>query len=254
MATEADSVFFNISPSDVVSKWLGESEKLVKELFQQARDSRPAIIFIDEVDSLCSARSEKEHDATRRIKNQLLGQMDGVGANNDGILVLGATNIPWALDEAFRRRFQKRVYIPLPDKLARKRMFEIYVGKTRHDLQPADYDVLAEKTEGYSGADIKIVVQDALMLPIHKASHFKQVSGPSPTDPSTQVDDLWTPCDSQDPSAVQMPLSKVPAGKLVVPNVRLPHFLEAIRKNCPTVGDEHLKRFEDFTAQFGQEG
>jgi vacuolar protein-sorting-associated protein 4 len=105
VATEAQSTFFSVSSSDLVSKWMGESERLVKQLFQMARDSKPAIIFIDEVDSLCGSRGEGESEASRRIKTEFLVQMQGVGNNMDGILVLGATNIPWQIDSAIRRRF-----------------------------------------------------------------------------------------------------------------------------------------------------
>ncbi|KAF4089500.1 hypothetical protein AMELA_G00067110 [Ameiurus melas] len=105
VATEANnSTFFSISSSDLVSKWLGESEKLVKNLFELAREHSPSIIFIDEVDSLCGSRSENESEAARRIKTEFLVQMQGVGNDNKGILVLGATNIPWTLDSAIRRR------------------------------------------------------------------------------------------------------------------------------------------------------
>lgn len=104
VATEAQATFFSISSSDLVSKWLGESEKLVKQLFEMAREAKPAIIFIDEVDSLCSARSDNESESARRIKTEFLVQMNGVGVDNDKVLVLGATNIPWQLDAAIRRR------------------------------------------------------------------------------------------------------------------------------------------------------
>jgi vacuolar protein-sorting-associated protein 4 len=118
-ATEADGTFFSISSSDLVSKWLGESERLVKQLFKLARENKPAIIFIDEIDSLCGSRSEGENETSRRIKTEFLVQMQGVGNDNDGILVLGASNVPWELDPAIRRRFEKRIYIPLPDPVAR---------------------------------------------------------------------------------------------------------------------------------------
>eukprot|EP00064_Thunnus_orientalis_P015331 superscaffoldBa00002822_g15382 len=113
VATEANnSTFFSVSSSDLMSKWLGESEKyvflLVKNLFDLARQHKPSIIFIDEVDSLCGSRNENESEAARRIKTEFLVQMQGVGNNNDGILVLGATNIPWVLDAAIRRRSEVR--------------------------------------------------------------------------------------------------------------------------------------------------
>ena len=94
-------------------------------MFEKAREERPSIIFIDEVDSLVSSRSDREDDATKRVKTEFLVQMQGVGNDSDGILVLGATNIPWALDSAIRRRFEKRIYIGLPEAPARASMFKV---------------------------------------------------------------------------------------------------------------------------------
>ena len=105
MATEANnSTFISVSSSDLVSKWQGQSERLVKELFSLAREKSPCIIFVDEVDSLCGARSEGESESSRRIKTEFLVQMQGVGHSNEGVLILGATNVPWMLDSAIRRR------------------------------------------------------------------------------------------------------------------------------------------------------
>ena len=259
MATEADSTFFSVSSSDLVSKWLGESERLVKNLFEMARSSKPAIIFIDEVDSLCSSRSDSENDATRRIKTEFLVQMQGVGVDNDGILVLGATNIPWNLDAAIRRRFEKRIYIPLPEEAARRRIFEIHVGNTPTTLAPRDYGVLAQQTDGYSGADIGIVVREALMMPIRKvqtATHFKQVSGPPPNDPTSAeiMNDLLTPCGPREPGAIEMSWMAVPSDKLKEPAVSTNDFLRSLQTTRPTVNAADLQKFEDFTRDFGQEG
>lgn len=149
VATEANnSTFFSVSSSDLLSKWLGESEKLVKNLFELARAHKPSIIFIDEVDSLCSARSDNESESARRVKTEFLVQMQGVGNDNDSILVLGATNIPWSLDAAIRRRFEKRIYIPLPEAGARKSMFKLHLGQTPNSLREEDYQELALKSEG----------------------------------------------------------------------------------------------------------
>lgn len=180
VATEANSTFFSVSSSDLVSKWMGESERLVwwaqtrphfanefrrlvKQLFAMARENKPSIVFIDEIDALCGPRGEGESEASRRIKTEMLVQMDGVGRDSKGVLVLGATNIPWQLDAAIRRRFQRRVHISLPDLPARTKMFEISVGTTPCELTGADFRTLGELSEGYSGSDISIAVQDALM-------------------------------------------------------------------------------------------
>lgn len=150
-----------------------------------ARENKPAIIFIDEVDALCGPRGEGESEASRRIKTELLVQMDGVGKDSRGVLILGATNIPWQLDAAIRRRFQRRIHISLPDVNARMKMFMLAVGNTPCNLTQADYRHLAEISEDYSGSDISIAVQDALMQPIRKiqtATHYKKVP-PSPLSP-----------------------------------------------------------------------
>lgn len=147
-------------------------------MFNMARENKPAIIFIDEIDALCGPRGEAESEASRRIKTELLVQMDGVGNDTQGVLILGATNIPWQLDMAIRRRFQRRVHISLPDTAARMKMFMLNVGTTPCELTSADYRTLAEMTEGYSGSDISIAVQDALMQPVRKiqsATHYKKV-------------------------------------------------------------------------------
>ncbi len=152
--------------------------RLVKQLFNMARENKPSIIFIDEVDALCGPRGEGESEASRRIKTELLVQMDGVGNDSKGVLILGATNIPWQLDAAIRRRFQRRVHISLPDLPGRMKMFEMSVGTTPCDLKLEDFKTLGQMSEGYSGSDISIAVQDALMQPVRKiqtATHYKKV-------------------------------------------------------------------------------
>ncbi|KAG9469833.1 hypothetical protein GDO78_019544 [Eleutherodactylus coqui] len=258
VATEANnSTFFSISSSDLVSKWLGESEKLVKNLFQLAREHKPSIIFIDEVDSLCGSRSENESEAARRIKTEFLVQMQGVGVDNEGILVLGATNIPWVLDSAIRRRFEKRIYIPLPEEHARTDMFRLHLGTTPHSLSDADFRELGKRTNGYSGADISIIVRDALMQPVRKvqsATHFKKVKGKSPLDPDVICDDLLTPCSPGDPNAIEMTWMDVPGSKLLEPVVCMPDMLRSLTSTKPTVNDQDLQKLKKFTNDFGQEG
>ncbi|CZT42664.1 probable vacuolar sorting protein VPS4 [Rhynchosporium secalis] len=252
VATEANSTFFSVSSSDLVSKWMGESERLVKQLFAMARENKPSIIFIDEVDALCGPRGEGESEASRRIKTEMLVQMDGVGRDSKGVLVLGATNIPWQLDAAIRRRFQRRVHISLPDLPARTKMFEISVGTTPCELTGGDFRTLGELSEGYSGSDISIAVQDALMQPVRKiqmATHYKKASHAM----DNGVEKL-TPCSPGDAGAMEMSWTEVDSDKLLEPPLLLKDFIKAVKGSRPTVSQEDIKRSEEWTAEFGSEG
>jgi SpoVK/Ycf46/Vps4 family AAA+-type ATPase len=165
IATEIDAAFYCVDSASVMSKWLGESEKNVASLFQNARknaeEGQPAIIFLDEVDSLVGKRVE-EVGGEVRTRNQFLKEMDGIIDKNNRfhVYVIGATNKPWILDEPFIRRFQKRIYVPLPDFEARLAMLTI---QTRELRLTSDVDLkeLAAKTEGYAGSDIRDIVQSA---------------------------------------------------------------------------------------------
>jgi|TARA_B110000285_G_C15066260_1_gene585303 vacuolar protein-sorting-associated protein 4 len=167
-ATECDSTFFSISSSDLVSKWQGESEKMVKQLFEMAREKKPSLIFIDEVDSLCGKRTEGENESSRRIKTEFLVQMDGCGNSQEGILVMGATNTPWELDQAFRRRFEKRIYIHLPDEQSRALMFKLKIKGVPNDITEEEFIELGKVSDLYSASDIKTVSKEALFMPIRK--------------------------------------------------------------------------------------
>ncbi|CAL8090110.1 unnamed protein product [Calicophoron daubneyi] len=258
VATEANnSTFLSVSSSDLVSKWLGESEKLVKTLFTMARERKPSIVFIDEIDSICGSRSDSESESARRIKTEFLVQMQGVGTDNQNVLILAATNIPWCLDPAIRRRFEKRIYIPLPEAPERANMFKANLGQTYHTLTPKDFVTLGAKSDMYSGADIMIVTREALMMPIRKvqtATHFKRVSGPSPTDPSVTVHDLLTPCSPGDPNAIEMSWTDVPGDKLKEPPVSMSDMLQALARNKHTVAKADLEKQIQFTKDFGQDG
>ena len=247
-ATECDSTFFSVSSSDLVSKWQGESERLVKQLFELARDRKPSMIFIDEVDSLCGKRSEGENESSRRIKTEFLVQMDGCGNSQEGILVMGATNTPWELDEAFRRRFEKRIYINLPDATARATMFQLKLKGVEHTLTEEEFQELGVVAELYSGADIKTVSKEALYMAIRKcqnATRFKKMP-----------DGMYTPTSPSDPdpNAQDMGMYDIPDGMLKEPAVCLDDFMQALTKCKPSVCVEDLTRYEDFTTKFGQEG
>lgn len=159
VATELDAAFYCVDAASIMSKWLGESEKNVAQLFEVARKSsengRPSIIFMDEVDSLVGIHSDEVGGETR-MRNQFLKEMDGIidKKKNLFVYVIGSTNKPWALDQPFIRRFQKRIYIPLPGYNARLEMLKIY-SKNLKLSRDVDLDELATMMEGYTGSDIK---------------------------------------------------------------------------------------------------
>lgn len=164
-ASEIEANFYCVDASSIMSKWLGESEKNVARLFQEARNAsrkgKPSIIFIDEIDSLMAVRTE-EVGGEARARNQFLKEMDGILDKNRKIYVyvFGATNKPWILDEPFIRRFQKRVYVPLPGLEARKELIKIY-SRELNLASDVDVERLALLTEGYAGSDIRDLLQAA---------------------------------------------------------------------------------------------
>ncbi|XP_038722268.1 katanin p60 ATPase-containing subunit A-like 2 isoform X2 [Tripterygium wilfordii] len=169
VATECNTTFFNISASSVVSKWRGDSEKLVKVLFELARHHAPSTIFLDEIDAIISQRGEarSEHEASRRLKTELLIQMDGLMRTEELVFVLAATNLPWELDAAMLRRLEKRILVPLPEPEARRAMFgELLPSQPDEDELP--YDLLVERTEGYSGSDIRLLCKETAMQPLRR--------------------------------------------------------------------------------------
>lgn len=162
-ASEIDSDFITVDAATIMSKWLGEAEKNVARLFESARKmlerSRSVIIFIDELDSMLGSRSQ-EVGGEIRVRNQFLKEMDGIidKGKNIHLYVIGATNKPWSLDWPFLRRFQKRIYVPLPSLKSRIEMFKLYTSPLRLDSS-VNLLELARMTEGYSGSDIKDICQ-----------------------------------------------------------------------------------------------
>ena len=161
-AGEIYAAFISVGINDVLDMWIGNSERNLHSLFQQARQNKPCVLFFDEVDALGASRSDMRHHAGRQLINQFLAEMDGVKSSNEGVLILAATNAPWHLDSAFRRpgRFDRVLFVPPPDAMARASVLRLQCkGKPMEEI---DFDHLGKKTDGFSGADLKAVVDVAI--------------------------------------------------------------------------------------------
>ncbi|XP_067673584.1 fidgetin-like protein 1 isoform X2 [Haliotis asinina] len=221
IASQSKSTFFSISASSLTSKWVGEGEKMVRALFAVARCNQPAVVFIDEIDSLLSQRSDGEHEASRRIKTEFLVQLDGAGTQSeDRILVIGATNRPQEIDEAARRRFVKRLYIPLPDTVARQHIIENLLSQQSFSLSDTDIQTICHKTDGYSGADMANLCREAALGPV-RSIPFDQIETITPDQ---------------------------------VPPITFPDFQEAFLQVRASVSESDLDLYIDWNRQFGSFG
>jgi transitional endoplasmic reticulum ATPase len=168
-AGELGAGFLSVGINDVLEMWIGSSERNLHELFEQARNHTPCVLFFDEVDALGARRSDLQHSAGRQLINQFLAEMDGVNSSNEGVLILAATNAPWHLDPAFRRpgRFDRILFVPPPDQMARAEILRILCqGKPLEDV---DFDHLGKKTPEFSGADLKAVLDLAIEQKLKQA-------------------------------------------------------------------------------------
>ncbi|KAL4129389.1 hypothetical protein PRIC2_005397 [Phytophthora ramorum] len=233
VAHECGTTFFNVSASTLSSKYRGDSEKMVRILFDMARYYEPSIIFMDEIDAIASARgAATEHEASRRVKTELLVQINGVSSGeHDGsrVMLLAATNLPWELDEAMRRRLTKRVYIPLPEAEARRALFELNLR--RIDVgSDVNLDALVEETEGYSGDDITNVCETAKRMPV------KRVYTPELLLKMRR--EMEAGEDSRELETERLVVTKA-------------DFAEALSNVSKSVGHDQLRRFEQWEAAFG---
>ncbi|KAL9083411.1 MAG: hypothetical protein Q9159_005806 [Coniocarpon cinnabarinum] len=233
VATMSKSTFFSISASSLTSKFLGESEKLVRALFAIAKALAPSIIFVDEIDSLLSSRSGSgEHEATRRIKTEFLIQWSDLQKAAAGreekdksigdatrVLVLAATNMPWAIDEAARRRFVRRQYIPLPEPSVRKDQLRRLMERQKNSLKDSDYEVLVHLTDGFSGSDITALAKDAAMGPLRSLGEMLLDMSPEDIRPIGMQD-----------------------------------FEASLVNIRPSVSTQGLKDYEDWAKEFGERG
>ncbi|XP_076025427.1 fidgetin-like protein 1 [Genypterus blacodes] len=218
IACQSGATFFSISASSLTSKWVGEGEKMVRALFAIARCHQPAVIFIDEIDSLLSQRTDGEHESSRRIKTEFLVQLDGAAtAAEDRILVVGATNRPQEIDEAARRRLAKRLYIPLPEAAARRQIVTNLMAREKNQLREDELESVVAAAEGFSGADMTQLCREAALGPI-RSIRF---------------------CDIATISADQ------------VRPILHTDFQEALKTVRPSVSSKDLELYEDWNKTFG---
>lgn len=220
VATESGATFFNISASALTSKWMGEGEKLVRAMFSLARKAQPSVIFIDEIDSMLSARASGEHEASRRLKTEFLVQLDGAAtAQDDRVVVMGATNRPMELDDAVLRRLAKRIYIPLPEEPTREALLQHQLTSVPCELSRSDLRDIVRRTEGYSGSDLAALCREAAMEPVRELG-----------------DRLMT------------------VGAADVRPVRKEDFIAALRVIRPSVATGTLREIEEWNRSYGSSG
>jgi len=247
-AAESDCTFFSVSSSDLMSKFQGESERLIKTLFEMAREEKPSIIFIDEIDSLCGSRNEGQSESSRRVLTEFLVQMQGVGNDNKGVLVLGATNLPWGLDSAIRRRFVKRILIPLPDDDARRSLVIHSVKKTKLEINDEQIDLCVKKTEGFNSSDVVNLINDAKYAPLRRitgAKFFKKEGS------------KWKPVSNHqknEPGVEEHKLIDFKEDDIIYPEMEFADLEESLHRFKPSVNAEDVKKCDDWTAEFGEEG
>mmetsp|Transcript_26061 Transcript_26061/g.46264 ORF Transcript_26061/g.46264 Transcript_26061/m.46264 type:complete len:397 (-) Transcript_26061:1401-2591(-) len=215
VATECNATFFNVTAATLTSKFFGEAEKLVRALFTVARRRQPSVIFIDEVDSILTERSEGQNDASRRLQTEILIQMDGVSNSADEkVVVIGATNRPQELDEAVRRRMTKRIMIDLPSDGARRHLIEHLIRNHSNSLTDKQFASVVKKSENYSCSDIAALCKEAAMMPIRSLTPQQLSSGQ-------------------------------------IPNITMEHFTRAFQVVKPSVSARSLEFFRKWNLEFG---
>jgi len=223
VATESEANFIAIKGPEVLSKWVGESEKNIREIFRKARQAAPTVIFIDEIDAIAPRRGTDVNRVTDRLINQLLTEMDGI-QENSGVVVIGATNRPDIIDPALLRpgRFDRLILVPAPDEKARLEIFKVHTRRVPL-AEDVSLEELAKRTEGYTGADIEAVVREAAMLAMRRALQEGIIR------PGMKADEV--------------------RGKV---KVTMKDFEEALKKIGPSVSKETMEYYRKIQEQFKQ--
>ena len=231
--------FMNPLNSDLMSKWLGESEKYIKILFEVAKENSPCIIFIDEIEGLMGSR-ESSGNSGGKVTSELLTQMQHLGESN--VFIIGATNNPWSLDSAFFRRFNATFHVTLPAMDERKALFKMYLGKVPHFLTEEEFDRLAMISENYSSAHISRIAEESRKIAAKrslKSTHFRE----SMTEPG-----YYIPCKPNQLAAVALEQPR----KVIPQPMIHEDVLEGLRNVAPQVDIQYLRKLEDWNVKNGR--
>jgi vacuolar protein-sorting-associated protein 4 len=268
VASESSANFFAPTVADIASKWVGESQIIFKMLFEIAREKiketgQPSIIFIDEIDSILATRGkENASESAEQIKTEFLTQMDGIGVDNRKLLVLGATNYPWAIDDAARRRLPKTILIPLPDTEAKLQQLQ-KLKEVPNSLEERDLKWVAEcKTFLFSGSNITTLINEVNMNPIRKLDIARQYYIDNngkfnacknfPNCPYCPYNLLETPViyGSKCPfcQAIFINLNDIPEDGLVEPIITIDDVLEALKRTQPTANEKLIALYNKYYA------
>ncbi len=223
------ATFFNVSVDRVLSRYVGDSPRMISAIFRVAYRRAPSIIFFDEIETLVAKRDLGKEAATGVVQT-FLTELDGFKSKqlDKPVIVIAATNKPWILDEAILSRFEKRIYIPLPDKEARKQLFKLEIEKKGFKLQGITYEELAQLTQGYSGRDIRNACKEAIMTMLRRAN-------PNIYEQITKAQNL----------------QQLQQAKYRVEPITKEEILQAIRKVKPATTPQQIQKYEQWTKQHG---
>lgn len=217
-----DATFFEARMPTLLSKYFGESQKLINALFAKAKEKQPSLIFIDELDSVAMNRDSDIDESTRRVLSQLLTEIEGFNTKKDErMLIMGATNKPWDLDDAVISRFQKRIYVPLPGDRARRAILQIHLEGA--DLEKIEMNSVVERTRGFSGRDLASICQEAITNMVRE----------------------------QNPSIEKLTVKELETYSLKYRPMEGKDFDNAFEKVKPSTSLKEIEKYEDWKKEYG---
>jgi vacuolar protein-sorting-associated protein 4 len=256
LARESNLSFFPITTASLISKYVGDSAKNIKSMFEVIKSIKPCILFIDEINALCVKRDTDSQQSSESLKavDEFLIQLDGITKDDmSRVLLVGATNLPWKIDPGVLRRFNRKIYIPLPTLEDRYALLRYYSSLNDRDIGPGlseqDLWTLSDKTLHFSGSDIKNLIQTAHESTIEliiNATHFK-------ASPKDNQDFYIIPCAEDDPSAKKRTYDEIKdKSKIRSPALTLDHISSSLLKIKPSVNQKKIQKYETWTVEYGE--